>query len=106
MKILLDENIDVNFAAELNSHDIYTVNQMGWASKKNGELMQFASDSGFNYFITLDKNIQYQQNLSKYSFSVILLLANNSKLDTLKEMKDKILESISKKNSEKLIRIS
>jgi predicted nuclease of predicted toxin-antitoxin system len=105
MKILLDENIDVNFALQFKEGEVYTVNQMGWSSKKNGELLQLASENNFDFFITLDKNIKYQQNLNKYNFSVILLLVKNSKIDTLLKLYNKITETIDSKPEKKLIEI-
>ncbi len=47
--------------------------------KKNGELWGLAAFSGFDVFITLDKNLKYQQNLHKLDLKFILLLANNNK---------------------------
>jgi hypothetical protein len=83
MKILLDENIDVYFANFLRRYEVFTVNQMGWNAKKNGELLSLASEFGINFFVTLDKNIKYQQSLKKYNMKFIVLNVINSRIETL-----------------------
>lgn len=105
MKILLDENIDVNFAKEFSQVEIYTVHGKGWASKKNGELLELTSENEFDYLITLDKNIKYQQNLNKYNFRIILLLTKNSRIETLKELLPKIQSIFKDYSDNKLFEI-
>jgi predicted nuclease of predicted toxin-antitoxin system len=83
MKLLLDENIDIRLCRELSEFDIFTVSQMGWHSKKNGELISSAVENGFTHIISLDKSIQFQQNLNKYKMNFIFINSYNSKLDTL-----------------------
>lgn len=105
MKILIDENIDVGFKDYFTGYDIQTVHDLGWQSKQNGELMKLTNDAGFDYFITLDKNIKHQQNLKKLKFKIILLHSKNSKIDTLKEFIQKIIDSIKSGTEEILIEI-
>lgn len=62
MKILLDECLPRKLKFELSGHEAYTVPQMGWASKKNGELLALMSEQ-FDVFLTVDSNMQHQQNL-------------------------------------------
>ena len=54
MKILLDECVDRRFAKELPGHLVKTVPQVGWATKKNGELLALAENE-FDVFITVDR---------------------------------------------------
>ena len=44
MRILLDENIPIDFAAELRGHDVSTVVALGWSGVLNGELMRRAHE--------------------------------------------------------------
>jgi predicted nuclease of predicted toxin-antitoxin system len=66
LKILLDECIDRRFAREFPDLEVFTVPQMGWAGIKNGEMMLLA-EAEFDVFVTVDRNLSYQQNLPKYS---------------------------------------
>jgi hypothetical protein len=46
---------------------------MGWASKTNGELLALAS-AEFDVFLTSDRNLSHQQNLSAFDIAVIVLV--------------------------------
>lgn len=52
-----------------------TVQEMGWDGLKNGELLS-AADGKFDAFITTDKNLSFQQNLTERGFAVLLLPSN------------------------------
>ncbi len=56
---------------------------MGWLGKKNGELLGLMVLNGFDFFITLDKNLKHQQNLPKFDMTIFILLASNNKHQTL-----------------------
>lgn len=51
MKILIDEQLPTKLKYRFTEHyfDAFTVRDMGWLGKKNGELLQSAESS--NYFI-------------------------------------------------------
>lgn len=78
MKILLDECIDRRFAREFADLEVFTVPQMGWAGVKNGDLMRLA-EIEFDVFVTVDRNLSYQQPLPKYSIALIVLKARSNR---------------------------
>jgi hypothetical protein len=43
MRVLLDECLPRKLKNDLAGHDVRTVPDMGWAGKKNGELLQLAA---------------------------------------------------------------
>ena len=55
---------------------------MGWAALKNGELLT-AAQAEFDVFLTVDRNIQYQQNLKERLIGVVVLIAPNNRFETL-----------------------
>lgn len=71
-------------------YDVNTVRDMGWLGKKNGELLGLAAFNGFDIFITLDKNLEKQQNLNKVDLKFIVLLAKDNKHQTLQPYIDKV----------------
>ena len=75
MKILLDECTPRALKRLLQGQTVSTVQEMGWAGLKNGNLLA-AADGRFDLFVTTDKNLRFQQNLSKYGFAVLLLPSN------------------------------
>jgi predicted nuclease of predicted toxin-antitoxin system len=93
MKILLDECVDWRLSRDIIGHDVKTVRQMGWQTIKNGELMRLASGN-FDVFVTVDRNLSFQQNLSAYSFSIIVLAAKTNRLADLRPLIPKLLEVI------------
>jgi len=95
VRILLDENIPVELKEELKGHQVFTVADMGWRGKKNGELLGLTIMNGFQAFVTMDKNLQYQQNLKRFNILIIVLRASNNQWNTLKPLAVKIIEALS-----------
>ena len=84
MRILLDEQMPLEVAPFFgNAHEVRTVKDMGWFSVKNGELLRQADQSGFDFFITMDKSLRHQQNLAKLTMRFIVLRALDNKIETL-----------------------
>lgn len=107
MKILLDENIPKRLRFDFNIDDeVSTVQEMKWEGKKNGELLGLMTFAGFDIFITLDKNLQHQQNLKKFSLHIIILDASDSRYQTLQPLVRKITKVLSGKISGQVIMIS
>lgn len=73
MRLLLDECVPRKLKNSLAGHDCQTVPEAGFAGKKNGELLQLAEIAGFDVFITLDKGLEYQQNLKSRKLSIVVL---------------------------------
>lgn len=92
MKILLDENLDHRLRRHLGEHDVYTVDYMGWAGLKNGELLRVAEAEGFDVFLTGDKSLAYQQNLAARRIAVVTL--STIDLDILKRNLSLIIGAI------------
>jgi hypothetical protein len=85
MLILLDECIDRRFAKEIQGHVVKTVPEMGWANFKNGHLLRIAQQE-FDVFITIDRHLPYQQNISRLSIAVIVLQAKTNRLADLQPL--------------------
>ena len=47
MRILLDECVPRPLRRELTGHNVRTIQEMGWAGKKNGELLTLMAGAGF-----------------------------------------------------------
>ncbi len=75
MKIIIDECVPHIVKKRLPQREIKTVQEMGWAGTKNGELLKLV-EAEFNIFITSDKNLRYQQNLQNREIAIILLPSN------------------------------
>lgn len=73
MKILLDECVTKHLKPHLNEFEVFTVREMNWSGIKNGKLMSLCVENGFDILLTIDKNLQYQQNLEKYPVTIVVL---------------------------------
>lgn len=93
MKLLLDECIDRRLARDLPGHEVKTVPQMGWAGKKNGELLALA-EGVFEVFVTVDRNLSFQQNFPAFKIAVLVLHAPSNTLADLKPLAPKILATL------------
>ncbi len=103
MKILLDENLPKQLKVDFGSdYDVKTVRDMGWLGKKNGELLGLVVFNGFDFFVTLDKNLRYQQNLDRIELKIFLLLAPNNRRETLQTLVVRIKDRIKKGNLQKV----
>ena len=90
MKIIVDECIDRKLTREFVDHEIKTVPQMGWAGVKNGQLLALA-EAEFDVFITVDRNLSFQQNLPQFDIAVIVLQAPSNRLADLKPLVPEVL---------------
>ena len=82
MRVLLDESLPRRLAAEFGIPDVKTVHEMGWAGKRNGELLRLA-ERQFDVFITVDRGLPHQQELDRLDLAVVILSAPNNRLETL-----------------------
>lgn len=82
MRLLLDECVPARLRQALPSHQVSTVVQKGWSGIKNGKLLALAA-AGFDAFITVDKNLPYQQDTSKLPVAVLVLDAASNELPYL-----------------------
>lgn len=107
MKILLDENLPrklkFSFASE---HDLLAVRDMNWLGKRNGELLGLLTLNGFHAFVTIDKNLQYQQNLDRFPIHLFVLDAPNNKINTLEPYIKRLAEILEKPLDEQVVVVS
>jgi len=94
MKILLGECIPRKFKNSFPGHDCSTVPENGYAGQKNGELLRLAETAGFEIFITLDRGLEYEQNLQGRKIAVIFLRARSSRLADLLPLVSEVLRAI------------
>jgi hypothetical protein len=82
VRVLLDECIDWRLSRSIEGHDVKTAHQMGWASVKNGELLTQAAEH-FDVFVTVDRNLSFQQSLTSFPIAVVILHAKTNRLADL-----------------------
>jgi predicted nuclease of predicted toxin-antitoxin system len=106
MRVLLDECLPKQLKKEfIKNHEVFTVPEMGWAGKKNGELLALAS-SKFDLFLTVDQNLTYQQNLKSAKIGVIVLVTKNNRLESFQLLIPKVLKLLQQDSIKGILLIS
>jgi predicted nuclease of predicted toxin-antitoxin system len=82
MRLLLDESVPSRLRRSFPEHEVHTVVEAGWSGVKNGKLLALGAVE-YDALVTVDKNLQYQQNLATLPVAVILLDAVSNELHVL-----------------------
>jgi predicted nuclease of predicted toxin-antitoxin system len=95
MKLLLDEGLPrrVKYLFTEAGHECETVRDAGFSGKENGELLTLA-EKNFNVFVTIDKNIRYQQNLTGRNIAIVIIRATSNDLDDIKPQMPQALAAL------------
>ena len=91
MRVLLDECTPRKLRRDLLEHEVRTVPEMGWNGTKNGALLRLAG-SEFDVLLTVDSNMEYQQNTADLPIAVIVLLAHKNDVDVLRPLMPQVRE--------------
>jgi hypothetical protein len=73
MHVLFDNGVPRGAASVLKGHVVEEARDRGWDRLTNGDLLRAAEAAGFDVLVTTDRNIRYQQNLSKRVIAVVVL---------------------------------
>jgi hypothetical protein len=82
MRVLLDECVDWRLSRAIVGHEVRTARQMGWSAIKNGDLLALAEQQ-FDAFVTVDRNLSFQQHLPAFKIAVIVLRVRSNRLSAL-----------------------
>ena len=92
MRLLLDEQFPFDFVGSLVGAEVLHVHSLGWTGIKNGELLRRAHGR-CEVFVTLDRNLPFQQNISVLPFGVILVRAVSNRIGDLVPLVPAILNA-------------
>ena len=107
MKILLDESLPRKLRYDFGEeHEVLTVRDQGWLGKKNGELLRLMIEGQFELFVTVDRNLPYQQNLERLELTIFVLCAVDNRRETLSLLVPKIFAKLEEGNLQNVIEIS
>lgn len=70
--ILFDQGTPEPLRKHLPRHIVETAFEPGWSNLRNGELLARA-ETRFEVFVTTDKNLRYQQNLTSRKLAIVVL---------------------------------
>ncbi|HEX7516598.1 MAG TPA: DUF5615 family PIN-like protein [Chthoniobacterales bacterium] len=93
MNILLDECVPARLGRSLLGHSVITVQRSGWAGIKNGDLLGLAEQE-FDVFVTVDRKIAIEQDLTRFTLAIILLRAPTNRLEHIRPLAASLLEQL------------
>jgi len=93
VKVFVDECIDWRLARDIVGHEVKTAHEMGWSAIENGELLALAARE-FDVFVTVDRNLSFQQNLPAFEIAVVVLRASSNRLADLQPLVPELLARI------------
>jgi len=93
MKLLFDESLPRQLADHFpDDFEIHTVQRMGWAGSKNGDLLRLAGSHGFDALITADQGIEHQQNIDRLPVPVVAMIAQRTRVQELRLLVNKVVD--------------
>jgi hypothetical protein len=95
VRVLLDECVDRRLAADIREHHVKTVPEAGWAALKNGDLLSRAQHE-FDALVTTDRNLPFQQDLSRFPIAIIVLRARSNRVVDLRLLVPELLMILAK----------
>ena len=96
MRLLLDECVPRSLERDLVAHDVHHVVDMGWSSKRNAERLQLMVVERFEALLTVDQNIEFQQNIRASRVGVPVMVVRKNRLKELRPLIPAILEALRK----------
>ena len=94
MRLLLDECVPRPLLRDLVGHDAHHVVDLGWSSKRNGELLKLMIEQRFVALLTVDQNLPFQQNLRASQIGVVVAAARTNRVKELRPLMPQILAAL------------
>lgn len=94
MRLLLDECVPRPLLRDLTAHDAHHVVDMGWSSKRNGDLLKLMLADKFEALLTVDQNLPFQQNLRASGISVVVAVVRTNRVTELRPLILRILAAL------------
>jgi hypothetical protein len=104
MRILIDECLDWRLCRALTGHQCSSVRDAGWEGLTNGKLLERA-EKQFDVFLTADRNLRFQQNVSSFNIAVIVLETRSTRLVDTMQLIPQLLVSLTTIQPGQVIRI-
>ena len=104
MRILLDEDIPRRLGPLLVGHDASTVPRSGWSGIKNGKLLALAA-TRFDVFLTMDRNLEFQQNLAALPIAILVIEALSNRIAHLRPLVLEIIRALNSVRPKSLRRV-
>ncbi len=93
MNVFVDECVNYKLMRHLTGHQFIHATDTPWRGAKNGRLLRLA-EIEYDAFLTIDRNIPYQQDLSRYDLAVIIIEAQSNNIEDLLPLVSRTLAAL------------
>lgn len=104
MRVLLDECLPRKLKPAFAGHEVKTVAESGWAGRKNGDLLRLAQEQ-FDAFITVDRNLAFQQDAGQFDIAVVVLTAYSNAIEDLEPLIPAVVRALSDSRRGEVLRV-
>ena len=104
MRILLDECVPARLKKAFPGHAVQTVSETGWRGSQDGLLLSFAQDR-FDVFVTVDRKLETQNDLSWFRLGFIVVRVPNNRLEAFEPIFRHLNDAASKVRRGEIIRV-
>jgi hypothetical protein len=105
MRLLLDECVTNDLIVDFVGWDVSTIDDAGFKGLKNGKLLEAASVD-FDVLVTVDQNLQFQQNIKNFDIAILVLKARRITLPFLRPLIQRALQAVESVKPGEIIVIS
>jgi hypothetical protein len=95
VRVLLDENLPHDLILELGGHEVVTVQGLGWAVVKNGELLRRATGQ-VDALLTMDRKLEHEHDLGSLSFGVVVIQARSNRMQDLRPLIEAVAAALAR----------
>ena len=78
----------------LTEFEVSTVPEAEFSGLKNGKLLKAAVEKKIDILLTIDKNIDYQQNINKFAIAIVILDVHRSHIKYIKTLIPEFIKQI------------
>jgi hypothetical protein len=103
MRVLLDEMIPRILGRVITGHEVRSVRHMRWTGTRNGALLRRATAAGFEALVTMDRSIEYQQNLAQFGLRIVILRALSNRIDDLFPLASRIIAALDSVSADQVV---
>lgn len=104
-RILFDENLPRLLRRRFPEFDVRTVQEEGWGSCRNGELLRRA-EGHFDVLLTADRRMQYQQKLTSFGIGVVVIVTPRLQLEMLERVVEPLRAAMSSVKAGEVLHIT
>jgi predicted nuclease of predicted toxin-antitoxin system len=95
LKVLIDNCVPFRFKRLLPGHEVFHCGDLGWEQLSNGKLLVAAEREGFSVLVTVDRSMQYQQNMAHRKISIVYLRVPRNNMPAVAPLAGQVLERLS-----------